>query len=393
MIVGSGLCFCAHAAERAVDSVDAYQENGRNVVAIALKSMPLSETATVAPQNLKSILIADAETGRALKLAAAESPTPNTILLTLAPGESVDSQKPLLIRFDKTPFGAKPENVVDLSAVTFKPNVPSGEAPQKPTIKAADGKNDALFYFDGEISHVRNGDVVGNYDLKFSYLTYEELFGTVVQHGPLYTLQGGDDPKADPDSMQLGWNLTIPVFIANGTPKLLSGLLWENTPQIESTRDFTYTNFVYSSIVRAVSRSWISRSGRRLYFRPYIGLDVGRTLSSNAAAAQDQVVLRPLAGSTLNAVWLKVRETSFSVSGDYVRRWPLHNEVLLSTGSSGIRTALAGTKPRDHVKAGIAIDFTKFASVSASYERGFLPPAFPFVDNKWTLSLVVKAKR
>ena len=392
LLIGS-IVIPATAAERTIERIEGYQQNGKNVVLIVLASTPLTEDVTAKDTDLHLILVADASTGRPLKLATVAG-SGNTITITLADGESLDLNSLLLIRFDRVPFGAKTENTVDIKETALKLGASPGAAPPKTTLKAADGKNDALFYFDGEISHVRKGAVLGSYDLKLNYLTYKNFLGMVIQEGPLYTLQGGDEPKADPDSMQLGWNVIMPILIGDGTPNLFTGLLWEHTPQIESTRDFTYSNFVYSSVFRLVSRAWTSSSGQRVYFRPYFGVDVGRNLSTTVATAKDQTILRPLTGVTLNMVLFKMGAASVSVSGDYVRRWPINNEVLLSTNSSGnLVIASAGTKPRDHIKSGLAVDFTKFASLSINYERGSLPPAFQFVDNKWTLSLVIKAKK
>ncbi|MGC4052790.1 MAG: hypothetical protein QM757_25960 [Paludibaculum sp.] len=141
------------------------------------------------------------------------------------------------------------------------------------------------------------------------------------------------------------------------------------------SRDFTYTNFVYATRFKIYSRGWSPTTGSRFYVRPFLGVDVGRNLASEVAAPRDQTILRPVAGS------------------DYIRYWPLNHEVLITTDKSGsILTPSVGTKARDHIKAGVGIDFNKWAGVKVAYKRGSLPPAFKFVDNKVTLSLVIKAK-
>jgi len=45
-------------------------------------------------------------------------------------------------------------------------------------LKAADGKDDARYYFNGQITHTRGSDVTGTYDLKIAYQTW------VSQHKP-----------------------------------------------------------------------------------------------------------------------------------------------------------------------------------------------------------------
>jgi len=87
------------------------------------------------------------------------------------------------------------------------------------------------------------------------------------------------------------------------------------------------------------------------------------------------------------------RDASLSVTAEYVRRWPVRDEVLTSTDTTGnVVTTSINTKPRDDVNGGMSLDFTKYAGVRFGYERGSVPPAFRFVDNKVTFGLVIKVK-
>jgi hypothetical protein len=86
-------------------------------------------------------------------------------------------------------------------------------------------------------------------------------------------------------------------------------------------------------------------------------------------------------------------EASLNVAGEYIRRWPVRGEVLLATDSTGnIVTTSVGTKARDDFNGGISLNFTKYAGVKFGYERGSLPPALKFVDNKVAFGLVIKVK-
>lgn len=142
-----------------------------------------------------------------------------------------------------------------------------------------------------------------------------------------------------------------------------------------------------------ISRSWTAQSGARVYFRPYAGFEYGKNLASAVAAAKDQTVTRPLIGSTFTWVVPIKRDASLSVTAEYVRRWPVRDEVLTSTDTTGnVVTTSINTKPRDDVNGGMSLDFTKYAGVRFGYERGSVPPAFRFVDNKVTFGLVIKVK-
>src|SRR5262249_5932948 len=118
-----------------------------------------------------------------------------------------------------------------------------------------------------------------------------------------------------------------------------------------------------------------------------------RNLASAVEAAKDQTVIRPLIGSTFAVVVPLGGDASFNLTGEYVRRWPVRAEVLLSTGTDGstVTTSL-GTKPRDDFSGSVGLNFTKYAGVKFGYDRGSLPPAFQFVDNRVTFGLVIKVK-
>jgi hypothetical protein len=396
-------CLHASAAPRKIeDKVEVYSFGGKNFIVMKLADTAFStpNQVNVPDAALKSIVVGQVALGALtqsgpLKIASAYGQA-TVIVLTLADGESirVNLKLPLRVRFDAVPFGSNPADTIDITEADHTIAVAAGKtAPKVPAFKAASGKSDAQLYFDGEISHVTAGSLIGSYDVKLSHNSYFNFLGRVASQTPLFTLTGGDTPKADPDCMQLGWTFAFPLMLADYRAPFL-GMVWQQTPQIESTRDYTYSNFVYSSVFQFVGRTWGSpATGPSISILPYLGVDIGHNLSTTVAAARDQNILRPLTGGTLNLLLFKIKSTSVSVTGDYVRRWPLTNEVLLSTNSAGnLVIASAGTKPRDHVKTGLNVSLNAYTCLTVAYERGSLPPAFQFVDNKWTLSLVIKAK-
>jgi hypothetical protein len=138
--------------------------------------------------------------------------------------------------------------------------------------------------------------------------------------------------------MQLGWTLAVPVYVSNYRAPIL-GIIWRQTPQIESTRNYSYSNFVYSSQVQFISHTWGSpERGPSLTLLPYAGVDLGHNLSTMVATTRNQNIARPLTGGTLNLLLFKINSTAVSINGDYVRRWPLTSEVLLSTSAGSTET-------------------------------------------------------
>jgi hypothetical protein len=340
------------------------------------------------PLDAARFHVRDAATGRELRIDTAGGTSPDVITLTLAAGESLDYPLSITVGASGLTLGAGAAPVTLDTTLYNAKN--SASAPSGMPLKPADGKDDSRYYFNGQITHTSGTDVTGTYDLKIAYQTW--YHNTNLMQGPIFTLQGGNDPQGDPDSMTIGWTFSYPL-IRSQTPGPFLALAWENSPHIESTRDFTYTNFVWSTRFKMISRSWTAQSGARVYFRPYGGLEYGKNLASEVQAARDQTVIRPLIGSTFAVVVPIAGDASFSLTGEYIRRWPLRNEVLISTDKTGaVVTTSAGTTVRDDFNGGITLNFTKYAGVKFGYERGSIPPAFKFVDNKVTFGLLIKVK-
>jgi hypothetical protein len=356
-------------------------EGTRIVLELRVDSVEVPDRAFEAGQ----FHVRDAGTGRELHIDSAKGTPPNVITLMLASGESLDYPLSITVSASGLAMGGAPVNL-DTTLYNAKNagSEPSG------MLKAADGKDDSRYYFNGQIAHTRGSDVTGTYDLKIAFQNW--YHNTNLLQGPIFTLQGGNDPKGDPDSMTIGWNFSYPM-IRSQTPGPFLALAWENSPHIESTRDFTYTNFVWSTRFKMISRSWTAPSGGRVYFRPYGGFEYGKNLASEVAAARDQTVIRPLIGSTFALVVPLAGDASFSATGEYIRRWPVRGEVLLGTDKTGnVVTTSVGTQARDDFNGGVSLNFTKYAGVKFGYERGSVPPAFKFVDNQVTFGLVIKVK-
>jgi hypothetical protein len=168
---------------------------GRIIVELRVDSVPVADGALDAAK----FHVLDAGTGRELRIDTADGTSPNVITLTLGPGESLDYPLSITVSASALTFGAVPVNL-DTTLYSARD---SGSAPPGMPLKAADGKDDARYYFNGQITHTRGSDVTGTYDLKIAYQTWYR--NTNLLQGPIFTLQGGNDPRGDPDSMTLGW--------------------------------------------------------------------------------------------------------------------------------------------------------------------------------------------
>lgn len=262
---------------------------------------------------------------------------------------------------------------------------------------AADGREDANIYLSGEYAGASGEDFHGSVDVKVE-IPFRKIIGDRVHifNFPLFELKAGSSPQADPDSMNIGFSWEWPVWRYRGddieTP--IRRIIWRNAPKIESERDFDNSNFIWESRFRFMSRTYSAKHAT-LYFRPFIGQELGANINSPVKEAEGRFLYRPLAGTTLNLIFpiqaAGLQDISFE--GAYIRRWPLRQEISFEEDDDGnLKTLSIGRSPRDHVTAKLNLGFTKAFGATISYEYGQLPPSFGLVDHKTSIGLTYKVK-
>jgi hypothetical protein len=262
---------------------------------------------------------------------------------------------------------------------------------------AADGREDANIYLSGEVAGASGEKFNGSVDVKVE-IPFRKIIGNRVHifNFPLFELKASSSPQADPDSMNIGFSWEWPVWRYRGeTLEVpIRRIIWRNAPKIESERDFDNTNFIWESRFRFMSRTYSAKHAT-LYFRPFIGQELGANINSPVKEAEGRFLYRPLAGTTLNLIFpiqaAGLQDISFE--GSYIRRWLLRREIGFEEDDEGnLKAVSIGRGPRDYVTAKINLDFTKAFGATVSYEYGQLPPSFKLVDHKTSIGLTYKVK-
>jgi len=261
---------------------------------------------------------------------------------------------------------------------------------------AADGREDANIYLNGEVTGGNGKKFSGSADIKVEY-PYRRILGSRIHNfNFFFDLKASTAVDADPDSMNFGLNWEFPIWRYDGDnlQAPIRRIIWRNAPKIEAERDFDNSNFIWESRFRFMSRTYTAKHAT-LYFRPFLGQELGKNLRSPVLEARDRFLYRLLGGTTLNLIFPLhapgIDDVSFETS--YIRRWLLRKEVSFEEDDDGNLQALRiGTSPRDHVEVKFNVNFSKSFGSTISYEYGSLPPSFKLVDHKTSIGLTYKIK-
>lgn len=300
-------------------------------------------------------------------IAVASAPTPGTV--TTAP----------------MPAGAAQEEARDETA--------SGDSL---SFTAAEGREDANVYLSGEVAGASGEDFEGSVDIKLEYPHRRIIGRRTHSFNPFFDLKASTADDADPDSMSFGLNWEFPAWRYRGDNlhAPIRRIIWRNAPKIEAERDFDNANFIWESRFRFMSRTYTGPRAT-LYFRPFVGHELGANLKSPVEEADGRFIYRLMTGTTLNLIFplqaADLEDISFEAS--YIRRWPLRREVSFEEDDNGdLQPLPIGTSPRDHVNLKLNFNFTKSFGSTISYEYGELPPSFKLVDHKTSIGLTYKIK-
>jgi hypothetical protein len=318
-------------------------------------------------------------------------PTPSFVSLVLDPGVRLQPTHYYHLYILNLTFGGKPPSGPLQSPVKFGKTDKQGNVSQVRSLEAADGRDDANYYFSGEVTRTRGEDFQGSVDVKVEYPFMRTYWGRVNYFGPSFDFKSSNDPKGDPDSMNLGFwwrarllRLSVPFRYLN----------WRNSPKIEANRDFKNANFTWESRFSVLSKVWFTQYSK-FFFQPFVGVEVGRNLRSPVPEAAHRFLSRPQLGTSANLIFPlgKPGLTEISLEASQIRRWPLQKEVSFKTDSAGALTPLPiGTSPRDYVTVKLNLVFLQGFGSTIGYEWGELPPSFNLVDHKLSIGLTYKAK-
>jgi hypothetical protein len=274
---------------------------------------------------------------------------------------------------------------------SVKVQSPAKAPVNKVTISKADSIDDADVYVDGDLN--------GAFKKKTRYATNISLRTTTKsgswRYGPFFKLSASTDPDADPDSMQFGLHFRY----------LLSAPFnWENEAKVESERDFDNTNLIFSSRIRYVPAGYklgeISQANGKkapvqIFFRPYLGTEMGKNLNSPLPAAEGDGVARIVAGADLrlNIPLNREKKREIDWNNSYTRRWLLTDELGFEADDDGnLQLVRFGKSPRDYFNSNFTLGLSKFLGTFIEYEWGQTPPSYKLVNHRFRVGFVYKFK-
>jgi len=307
-----------------------------------------------------------------------------------------DSKLHLFIRDIRLKGDLKPETLSSPVSVrlTQSPDQHVGLIKDKGSehlLTAAKGKDDSDVYLSGQANGASSQKFTYTADVKLSFPFKVVQFSRVNTFAPVFTYNASTDPKANPDTLNLGldWSL-FPV--RDLAPSPFTRLQLTNSPKLEGTHNLDAFNFVHS--VRSTFLSRVARKGiATFYALPYVGQEIGTSISSPLVTAEGNLIARPFAGGDFNLVFdvNKGYLKNISLESYGVRRWLLRDEVDVDTDKSGKITAInSNTKPKDYVKNSLTFGLSDYWGLTLSHEYGRLPPIYKLLDNKMTVGLTYK---
>ncbi len=247
----------------------------------------------------------------------------------------------------------------------------------------AKGRSDANVYFSGEITTTRGDDWVGSLDLKLERPWAFVWGGRDHNLGPFFNLRGSSDAAGDADSMDFGarWEMVVRELPS----------LWTNHFKIEGEKDLDNANFFWETRKTFVPERhfgdspWLPNA-ELWWIRPFLGAELGADIDSPFPQLEGRLLARLLAGAGV-----AIEKGPVTLTADYVRRWPLRDELSVKLVDQTRSIFSLGKGPRDHVKVLLVLNWSDFFGSSVSYEYGELPPSFNLVDHRFAFGLTYKA--
>jgi hypothetical protein len=351
---------------------------------------------SVSPSKIKDINIFDPEKGEIVPIG---KPNPTSFgniyeVFTNAPLETTiapQTEKPKLKSYILNIKVEDADGNVDWQSIKLE--LPKA-APVNDVVKTeAKDIDDADVYIDGEANGAFKRKIAFSTDIKLQKLKRRGDW-KYTPYG-FFKLNASTAPDADPDSMEFGFNFRY-IFS--------SPFYWDNEAKIESERDFDNTNFIYSSrIIYTPSGKTLVKinqaSGEakpvQIFFRPFIGTELGKNLRSPLDAAEGGGIARLLVGADVRLNFPINKENGRDIDWrtSYTRRWLLTGELGFRADDAGnLQLNRFGKSSRDYLKSKANFGFNKFFGAFIEYDWGQVPPSYKLVDHRFRLGLFYKYK-
>lgn len=316
----------------------------------------------------------------------------NTVKFQVADNLNVLTKDQYYVLVSNLTFGGTPLGKNLLASLPVKDGTATTGGEEADKYDAAKDRDDANYYFTGEVTRASGTDFNGSADLKVKQPFFTDWWGTSHSVGPFFELKASTDPKADPDSLEFGVDWKSRVGRARGP---LQGVFWINKGKVEAERDFDNANLVWDTTLRFALKP-LQNKHAIFYMRPYFGFELGKNIRSPLAEAEGKGLARGIGGTSLNLFFPfdEEEKRGISLEAIYERRWLLKREVSFEEADDKtLRAVTFGTNPRDWAEAKLNFKFTKFFGTYIGYEYGEQPPSFKLVDHKMKMGLIFSAKR
>ena len=294
----------------------------------------------------------------------------------------------------KTPLQAK---LVKTPTQRLTPLIPP---PFK--IVESNSRQDSNVYISGEITGASGTDVFASEDIKFDFPFLARIRGKINTFGLMFDIKANTNPKADPDSLNVGFKWLFPLYdfpapdseSATQTVKgkFYSSIFLQTIGRLEGERDFENMNVIIDNRF-IMPLNFINKRTYKLQFEPFVGTEVGRNLFSPVREAQEKPLARVVGGTSMFVLFpIQYKDLDIlSLEANYIRRFPLKDEVTFIVDEmKKVKPLQINTRPRDYVEAKLNLKLNKFFGVVFGYEYGELPPSFKLVDHRFKIGLVYK---
>lgn len=348
------------------------------------------------------IRIIDAQVPRDLRLKSKQEEN-GFITITLADDENLNCKKPYVVFISNLVFPGKPKtkeifkrlNVEDANNCPVSPNRVESNSLYKLQKVDSGSRDDADIYISGQLSGARKKKTQYTAEVKLEPNLKRTSGARIVKYGPSFELLASTVPDADPDSLKLGFYISFFPWTRSGYAgtRRAVPIKWKNTFALESNRNFTNTNYLWDTRFTYVAKTY--KTGERcsgsacIYFRPFMGQELGVNLKSPVVEARRKLIYRPYFGASLSAavpIKAGIKEMIFDVS--YIRRFLLKKEVTFSEDNDeNLIVERFGRSPKDLVRTTLQFNFNDFWGAKITHEYGSVPPLYKLLDNKFSVGL------
>jgi hypothetical protein len=362
-----------------------------DVIVVWTDADQLAQDARAAQPANWSVAWTDVKTG----LAVAPRPPRQVVV------DAADGQVKLLLDAPIEPWNSV-EQLLDVVVTYYHPRGYSAQplrrravpaAPQAPRASGYDasrGHADADIYFGGGFVASRTSRPAYTGEIKMNY-RWLDWDASSLRAG--FELTAASEANIDPDSLRASLSYRRALRSPGRAGKRPDWILMWDALGAEWGRQRDLVNLASAARLTWVPPAWGPAPRVFAAAEPFVGLDLGRSLSGRAGT-RDRAVARPLLGTHVYLLALRPGGAldRVTLAAEYALRLPLTDEPLTRTRAGVARTTLT-RRARPYLRMDLALQLKPGYGVTLKYEHGSLPPAFARVEHRVSLGATVQLAR